>query len=84
MTHWLSIFLEEREIDRSAIFRLETEETVHFVTMETVEAYILSLQLRMQERIKAKLLEIDHYDGNVMLFFRDIAQGVVRSQPALT
>ncbi len=83
MTHWLPLFLEDRDIDRNAVFRLETDDTIHFVTMESVEEYILHLSSRMQERIKEKLLEIDHYDGNVMLFFRYIAQAIITAQPVL-
>jgi hypothetical protein len=79
MNCWLDRFIQEKGIDSQTEFTIEFNGQMHYIPFEVVREFIGQLNEEMQEKVKHKLIQIDFLDGNIMLYFQYLAEGMVKA-----
>ena len=73
---WLDTLIDEKGIDREEEIIIEGESGTNFMTVETVLEAIKATGTREQGKIKDTLVFIDFKNGNIVHFFRHLAQAL--------
>lgn len=76
---WIDTFVSEKGLDQDHHFEVEGEEWgTNFIPLAAVICDIKLASHDDQMRIKAMLIKIDFRNGNVMDYFKGIAQAMAR------
>ncbi|MEC0259352.1 hypothetical protein [Paenibacillus lautus] len=76
---YLELFFEEKELE-PRIFTVEHNETVHMIESALLQDLIINhTSASEQGQIRAILVKIDFYNGDVNHFLEHLAQGYVMS-----
>ena len=75
MKNYLNNLLDEKGLENATI---QIEGVINDIEVSDVVNFICSLDSITQNSIKRKLVEIDFQNGDVMHFFKYIAEGMVK------
>jgi len=75
---WLDTFIEEKGIDTERIIEAEGRSGANFIPVGCLVEAIKAAPLREQQQIKTTIVKIDFCNGDVMHFFRHLAQAIAR------
>ena len=73
---WLDTLINEKGIDREEEITVEGESGTNFMTVETVVEAIKATGKQEQGKIKDTLVLIDFKNGDIVHFFRHLAQAI--------
>ena len=77
MRNYLNTLLEEKGIDQEFILEVTNENGVNFMPVAIVVDFLSTAVPYVQEMSKQKLVEIDFHNGDVLDFFKYIAEILV-------
>ena len=77
MKNYLNTLLEEKGIDQEFILEVTNENGVNFMPVAIVVDFLSTAVPYVQEMSKQKLVEIDFHNGDVLDFFKYIAEILV-------
>jgi len=73
---WLDTLIDEKGIDKEEEITVEGESGTNFMTVETVVEAIKATGTQEQGKIKDTLVLIDFKNGDIVRFFRYLAQAL--------
>ena len=73
---WLDTLVNEKGIDREEAIIIEGKSGVNFMTVETVLEAIKATGTQEQKAIKNTLVLIDFKNGDIVHYFRHLAQAL--------
>ena len=76
MKKWLNLFLQEKGINTDYVMEVEGESGINYIPVCALVEMILNASKAEQSGIKKMLIKIDFFNGNVMDYFRHLAQAV--------
>ena len=77
MTSYLNTLISEKNLNLQTIIEVEGKECgTNFIPLESVVEFVNELNPSVQSKIKNNLIKIDFHNGDVMHFFKYIAQGM--------
>ena len=71
---WLDTFIEEKGIDLGQILEVKTDKNTHYFEVENIIENIKATTPKEQEEIKNMIIKIDFYNGDVVDYFKHLAQ----------
>ena len=71
---WLDTFIEEKGIDLEQVIEIKTEDNTHYFEIGNIIANIKATTPEEQAGIKDMIVKIDFYNGDVVDYFRHLAQ----------
>lgn len=71
---WLDTFIEEKGIDLEQVIEIKTEDNTHYFEIGNIIANIKATTPEEQAGIKDMIVKIDFYNGDVVDYFRNLAQ----------
>ena len=71
---WLDTFIEEKGIDLEQVIEIKTENNTHYFEVGNIIANIKATTPEEQAGIKDMIVKIDFYNGDVVDYFRHLAQ----------
>lgn len=74
--HWLDTFIEESEIDTGAVLEAEGASGTNYIPVQCLLDVMKQAPLHEQRAIKATIVKIDFHNGDVMHFFKHLAQAI--------
>ena len=74
--NWLDTFLTEKGTDLETVFEIEGEWGVNFIAAGVVVEHIKMTTDAEQASIKTVIVKIDFQNGDVLDFFRHLAQAI--------
>lgn len=78
-TKWIDTFNEEKEVDLETVFEVEGKTTgPNFIPAAVVVEHIKIASKQEQAQIKNTLVMIDFKNGDVMHFYRHLAQALAK------
>ena len=77
--NWLDTFIEEKGIDLEQILEVKTEKNTHFFEVGNVIENIKATTPEEQEEIKKTIIKIDFYNGDVVDYFKHLAQALAQN-----
>lgn len=75
---WLDMFISEKEIDTDTIIEVEGPSGLNIMPVGVVIEHIKITTPEEQHQIKDILVKIDFFDGDVLHFFRHLAQAIAK------
>lgn len=78
MRTYLNTLLEEKGIDQQTILEVEGMSGINFIPVAIIVDYISKAPLEVQENIKGTIVNIDFRNGNILDFFKYIAEYLAR------
>ena len=75
---WLITFIDESDLDRDHIFKIEHEGTSHSLKFDAVVNSIIALPAKYQQKIKNELMAINTQNGDVMHYLNYVAEGFIK------
>lgn len=75
---WLDTFVDEKEIDREAILEVEGPSGLNCIPVGCLLEAMFSTTPREQASIKATIVKIDFVNGDVLDYFRHLAQAIAQ------
>ena len=72
--HWFNTFIEEKQIDPEQIIEAEGPSGTNFMPLEIVFDQIRKTTTQEQRKIKEIIVQIDFRNGDILHFFRHLAQ----------
>ena len=76
---WLDTFIEEKGIDLGQILEIKTENNTHYFEVGNVIENIKATTPEEQEEIKNMIVKIDFYNGDVVDYFKHLAQALAQN-----
>ena len=76
---WLDTFVEEKGIDLEQILEIKTENNTHYFEVGNVIENIKATTPEEQEEIKNMIVKIDFYNGDVVDYFKHLAQALAQN-----
>lgn len=76
MQTWLNTFLTEKNIDTEATLEVEGQSGLNIIPVGCLVEAIVNAPLHEQKAIKGMLVKIDFLNGNVLDYFRHLAQAI--------
>lgn len=76
---WLDTFIEEKGIDLGQILELKTDKNTHYFEVGNIIENIKATTPEEQEEIKKMIIKIDFYNGDVVDYFKHLAQALVQN-----
>ena len=76
---WLDTFVEEKGIDLGQILEIKTENNTHYFEVGNVIENIKATTPEEQEEIKNMIVKIDFYNGDVVDYFKHLAQALAQN-----
>lgn len=73
---WIDTFTTEKGLDMDQIIEVEGESGTNFMPLSIVIDAIKAASEQERRQIKATIVKIDFMNGNVMHFFRHLAQAI--------
>lgn len=77
--NWLDTFIEEKGIDLEQILEVKTEKNTHYFEVGNVIENIKATTPEEQEEIKKTIIKIDFYNGDVVDYFKHLAQALAQN-----
>jgi hypothetical protein len=75
-TRWLDTFLAEKGIDLEHAFTVDGPSGENYIPVACLVREIKGAPFREQQAIKAMIIRIDFKNGNVLDYFRHLAQAI--------
>lgn len=76
---WLDTFIEEKGIDLGQILEVKTDKNTHYFEVGNIIENIKATTPKEQEEIKNMIIEIDFYNGDVVDYFKHLAQALAQN-----
>ena len=76
---WLDTFIEEKGIDLEQVIEIKTENNTHYFEVGNIIANIKATTPEEQAGIKDMIVEIDFHNGDVVDYFRHLAQALAEN-----
>ena len=76
---WLDTFIEEKGIDLGQILEVKTDKNTHYFEVGNIIENIKATTPKEQEEIKNMIIKIDFYNGDVVDYFKHLAQALVQN-----
>ena len=76
---WLDTFIEEKGIDLGQILELKTDKNTHYFEVGNIIENIKATIPKEQEEIKKMIIKIDFYNGDVVDYFKHLAQALAQN-----
>lgn len=76
---WLDTFIEEKGIDLEQVIEIKTETNTHYFEIGNIIANIKATTPEEQAGIKDMIVKIDFYNGDVVDYFRHLAQALAEN-----
>jgi len=73
---WLNTLIEEKGLNTESIFEVEGESGMNFIPLGVVVEHINIATQKEKRQIKDALVYIDFKNGNIMDFFKHLAQAI--------
>ena len=77
--NWLDTFIEEKGIDLGQILEVKTEKNTRYFEVGNVIENIKATEPEEQEEIKRTIIKIDFYNGDVVDYFKHLAQALAQN-----
>ena len=77
--NWLDTFIEEKGIDLKQILEVKTEGNTHYFEVGNIIENIKATAPEEQEEIKKTIIKIDFYNGDVVDYFKHLAQAIAQN-----
>lgn len=77
--NWLDTFIEEKGIDLKQVIEIKTETNIHYFEVGNIIDNIKSTTSEEQAEIKDMIVKIDFYNGDVVDYFRHLAQALAEN-----
>lgn len=74
--NWLDTFIEEKELDAEYTIEVEGASGMNYMPLAIVLDAIKSTSSYEQRQIKDTIVKIDFFNGDVMHFFKHLAQAL--------
>ena len=76
---WLDTFIEEKGIDLGQILEVKTDKNTHYFEVGNIIENIKATTPEEQEEIKKMIIKIDFYNGDVVDYFKHLAQALAQN-----
>lgn len=76
---WLDTFIEEKGIDLNETFEIEANGQLHIFEIGNIVENIKITTQEEQEQIKNMIVKIDFYNGDVIDYFKHLAQALIKT-----
>lgn len=76
---WLDTFIEEKGIDLEQVIEIKTETNTHYFEVGNIIANIKATTPEEQAGIKDMIVKIDFHNGDVVDYFRHLAQALAEN-----
>lgn len=76
---WLDTFIEEKGIDLEQVIEIKTETNTHYFEVGNIIDNIKATTPEEQSRIKDMIVKIDFHNGDVVDYFRHLAQALAEN-----
>lgn len=76
-SHWFDTFLDEKNLPHTAWEFSASNGTTHFIDTNVVIEMIRNTNSDEQRKTKYIIVQIDFHNGDVIHFFRHLAEGIV-------
>ena len=76
---WLDTFVEEKQIDLGQIIEIKTDDNIHYFEIGNIIENIKSTTPEEQAEIKNMIVKIDFYNGDVIDYFKHLAQALANN-----
>ena len=76
---WLDTFIEEKGIDLGQILEVKTDKNTHYFEVGNIIENIKATIPKEQEEIKKMIIKIDFYNGDVVDYFKHLAQALAQN-----
>lgn len=76
---WLDTFVEEKQIDLGQIIEIKTDDNIHYFEIGNIVENIKSTTPEEQAEIKNMIVKIDFYNGDVIDYFKHLAQALAEN-----
>ena len=76
---WLDTFIEEKGIDLEQVIEIKTENNTHYFEVGNIIANIKATTPEEQAGIKDMIVKIDFHNGDVVDYFRHLAQALAEN-----
>jgi len=76
---WLDTFIEEKGIDLEQVIEIKTENNTHYFEVGNIVANIKATTTEEQAGIKDMIVKIDFHNGDVVDYFRHLAQALAEN-----
>ena len=76
---WLDTFIEEKGIDLEQVIEIKTEDNTHYFEIGNIIANIKATTPEEQAGIKDMIVKIDFHNGDVVDYFRHLAQALAEN-----
>lgn len=76
---WLDTFIEEKGIDLKQVIEIKTEDNIHYFEIENIVDNIKHTTPEEQEEIKNVIVKIDFHNGDVIDYFKHLAQALAKN-----
>lgn len=76
---WLDTFVEEKGIDLGQILEVKTDKNTHYFEVGNIIENIKATTPEEQEEIKNMIIKIDFYNGDVIDYFKHLAQALAQN-----
>jgi hypothetical protein len=73
---WLDTFIEEKELPMDDIFEITKDGNLNIFSYKSIYAYILISTPTEKEKIKKTIVKIDFLNGDVLHYFRHLANAI--------
>ena len=77
-TTWLNMLVDEKGIDREEVIEVKGPSGMNFIPVECLLQEIIQAPRHEQDGIKNMLVKIDFHNGDVMHYFKHLAQAIAR------
>lgn len=76
---WLDTFIEEKGIDLGQILEVKTDKNTQYFEVGNIIENIKATTPKEQEEIKNMIIKIDFYNGDVVDYFKHLAQALAQN-----
>lgn len=73
---WIDVFVAEKGLDTEIVFEVEGDAGMNWVPLGAVVEFVKTLDAATKAKIKARIVEIDFVNGDVLDFFKFLAKGM--------
>ena len=77
---WLDALIDEKELNRNHIFKIEYEGTIHLMKFKVLIESIIALPEKHQNKIKDKLVAINFRNGDYIHYFSYVAEALIKNK----
>lgn len=73
---WLDTFIKEKELPMDEVFEITKEGNLNIFSYKSIYEYILISTPTEKEKIKKTIVKIDFLNGDVLHYFRHLANAI--------